>query len=188
MSAETRLDLGDVILRARWTAPVRRFCCCTRAGNAARSGRRSPRCWPGAGSGRATTLRALAGDVAGMIGSRPAPIVLVGASVGGLAAIAALADPVVAARASGLVLVDVVPDLEPARVRSWLGFHGLGGHPGGARRAPSPVFRRRGTSWPETLRKPSRTSCRRGFVASVTGRFRRRGRAGKICDRAVRRR
>lgn len=38
-----------------------------------------------------------------------------------------MADPAVAARASGLVLVDVVPGVEPARVRSWLGFHGLGG-------------------------------------------------------------
>ncbi|MBB5855607.1 alpha/beta fold hydrolase [Amycolatopsis umgeniensis] len=81
----------------------------------------------GDSSGKATTLRQLADDVVGMIGSQRAPIVLVGASIGGLAAIAALADPAVADRAAGLVLVDVVPDLPPARVRSWLDFQGLGG-------------------------------------------------------------
>ncbi|WP_410664896.1 alpha/beta fold hydrolase [Amycolatopsis sp. lyj-84] len=81
----------------------------------------------GGSSGRATTLRTLADDVVAMIGSQPGPIVLVGASIGGLAAIAALADPAVADRAAGLVLVDVVPDVPPARARSWLDFHGFGG-------------------------------------------------------------
>lgn len=81
----------------------------------------------GDSSGKATTLRALADDVVEMIGREPVPIVLVGASVGGMAAIAALAEPAVAKRVAGLVLVDVVPGLAPARVRSWLDFHGLGG-------------------------------------------------------------
>ncbi|MEU3628571.1 alpha/beta hydrolase [Amycolatopsis coloradensis] len=81
----------------------------------------------GDSSGKATRLRALADDVVEMIGREPVPIVLVGASVGGMAAIAALAEPAVAHRVAGLVLVDVVPGPEPARVRSWLDFHGLSG-------------------------------------------------------------
>lgn len=81
----------------------------------------------GESSGRASTLRALAEDVIEMVSREPAPFVVVGASVGGLAAIAALAEPSAAQRVAGLVLVDVVPDPAPARVRSWLGFHGLGG-------------------------------------------------------------
>ncbi|WP_414939973.1 alpha/beta fold hydrolase [Amycolatopsis sp. cmx-11-51] len=81
----------------------------------------------GDSSGKATTLRTLADDVVEMIGREPVPIVLVGASIGGMAAIAALAEPAVAKRVAGLVLVDVVPDLAPARARSWLDFHGLGG-------------------------------------------------------------
>ncbi|MFF2083485.1 alpha/beta fold hydrolase [Nocardia sp. NPDC058176] len=53
-------------------------------------------------------------------------VLTLGASVGGLAAIAALADPAVAQRVAGLVLVDVVPEPEPDRVRAWLGDQGLG--------------------------------------------------------------
>ncbi len=81
----------------------------------------------GESTGEATTLRSLAGDVAAMVSREPAPIVVVGASVGGLAAIAALADPAAARRVAGLVLVDVVPDIPPARARSWLDYRGLGG-------------------------------------------------------------
>lgn len=79
----------------------------------------------GGSSGRATTIRALADDVIAMVAREPAPIVAVGASLGGLAAIAALADPSTARRVAGLVLVDVVPDPDPARVRSWLDDIGL---------------------------------------------------------------
>jgi pimeloyl-ACP methyl ester carboxylesterase len=79
----------------------------------------------GDSSGRATTLRALAGDVVEMVAREPAPIVLVGASLGGLAAIAALAEPSTARRVAGLVLVDVVPDPDPVRVRPWLDELGL---------------------------------------------------------------
>lgn len=82
----------------------------------------------GDSSGRATTLRVLADDVIEMVGREPAPIVVVGASVGGLAAIAALAEPSAAHRVAGLVLVDVVPDPDPARVRAWLDEHGLRDH------------------------------------------------------------
>lgn len=82
----------------------------------------------GDSTGQATTLRALADDVSAMVAREPAPIVVVGASLGGLAAIAALADPSTAHRVAGLVLVDVVPDPDPDRVRSWLDERGLGGH------------------------------------------------------------
>ncbi|WP_328701730.1 alpha/beta fold hydrolase [Amycolatopsis pittospori] len=80
----------------------------------------------GESTGRATTLRALAEDVGAMVRREPEPIVVVGASVGGLAAISALAEPALARRVAGLVLVDVVPDPDPARARSWLDFRGLG--------------------------------------------------------------
>lgn len=82
----------------------------------------------GDSSGRATTLRAVADDVIEMVGREPAPIVVVGASLGGLAAIAALADPSTAHRVAGLVLVDVVPDPDPGRARSWLDERGLRDH------------------------------------------------------------
>ncbi|MEJ3659187.1 alpha/beta fold hydrolase [Actinomycetes bacterium KLBMP 9759] len=74
----------------------------------------------GDSSGRATTLDQLAGDVTGMVLREPPPIVVVGASLGGFAAIAALAEPCTARRVAGLVLVDVVPAPDPDRVRAWL--------------------------------------------------------------------
>lgn len=79
----------------------------------------------GDSSGRATTLRAITEDVTAMICREPAPVVVVGASLGGLAAIASLADPRAARHVAGLVLVDVVPDPDPARVRAWLDARGL---------------------------------------------------------------
>ncbi|MFI9452331.1 alpha/beta fold hydrolase [Amycolatopsis sp. NPDC052450] len=141
VTTEIRLDLGEVTLRGTVTGAgptvlllhaggERREVWVPVAAVLARRGFRSVAFdlrGHGDSSGQATTLRALADDVAGMVRSQPAPIVLVGASVGGLAAIAALADPAVAKRAGGLVLVDVVPDIEPARARSWLDFHGLAG-------------------------------------------------------------
>lgn len=82
----------------------------------------------GESSGRATTLRAVATDTAEMVRREPGPIVVVGSSLGGLAAITALAEPSVARRVAGLVLVDVVPAADPDRVRSWLDERGLGEH------------------------------------------------------------
>ncbi|WP_431899569.1 alpha/beta fold hydrolase [Nonomuraea sp. bgisy101] len=79
----------------------------------------------GDSSGRATTLRAIEQDVTAMICREPAPVVVVGASLGGLAAIASLADPRAARHVAGLVLVDVVPDPDPDRVRAWLDARGL---------------------------------------------------------------
>ncbi|MFE1596175.1 alpha/beta fold hydrolase [Nocardia sp. NPDC058705] len=79
----------------------------------------------GESTGNATTLRTIADDVAEMVRREPAPIVVVGASVGGLAAIAALGEPSVARHVVGLALVDVVPNSDPERVRSWLSAEGL---------------------------------------------------------------
>ncbi len=62
-----------------------------------------------------------------MLGAEPPGCVVVGASLGGLAAVAALADPATRARVAGLVLVDVVPCLDPARVRRSLAAGSLTG-------------------------------------------------------------
>ncbi|KAA0016773.1 alpha/beta fold hydrolase [Antrihabitans cavernicola] len=59
-------------------------------------------------------------DVVAMIAAEPDPITLVGASLGGLASVLALADPDVRRRISGMALVDVVPYLDPGRVRGFL--------------------------------------------------------------------
>ncbi|MEV7415635.1 alpha/beta hydrolase [Streptomyces sp. NPDC089919] len=83
----------------------------------------------GDSEGGARTLSACTDDVAAMVQAEPPASVVVGASLGGLAAVAALTDPAVAARVAGLVLVDVVPCLEPARVRRFLASLGpLGAH------------------------------------------------------------
>lgn len=74
--------------------------------------------------GPATALRPIADDVGEIVCREPPPIVVVGASLGGYAALVALADPSTARRVAGLVLVDVVPDPDPDRVRTWLGDRG----------------------------------------------------------------
>jgi len=79
----------------------------------------------GDGGGSVDALAACADDVAAMVRAEPSGCVIVGASLGGLAAVAALADPAVRARVAGLVLVDVVPCLNPDRVRSFLSAGGL---------------------------------------------------------------
>jgi pimeloyl-ACP methyl ester carboxylesterase len=79
----------------------------------------------GDSSGEPTTLAMLAGDVRAMIRQQQRPVTIVGASIGGLAGLDALTDPATAIRARGLVLVDVVPDPDPGRVRTWLDERGL---------------------------------------------------------------
>jgi pimeloyl-ACP methyl ester carboxylesterase len=79
----------------------------------------------GDSGGRARSLAACANDVTAMLRAEPPGCVVVGASLGGLAAIAALADPAVRARVAGLVLVDVVPCLDADRVRRFLAAGGL---------------------------------------------------------------
>ncbi|MGV9817299.1 alpha/beta fold hydrolase [Nocardia xishanensis] len=73
-------------------------------------------------------LRALvpcADDVAAMLDAEPPGCVVVGASLGGLAAMAALGDPATRERVAGLVLVDCVPDLDPHRIRHFLADIGM---------------------------------------------------------------
>lgn len=72
------------------------------------------------GGADAERLDAYAGDVAAMLDSEAVPAVVVGASLGGLAALLALRDPRAREKAAGLVLVDVVPDPPAERVRTYL--------------------------------------------------------------------
>ena len=68
----------------------------------------------------ADSLPLFAADVAAMIGTVAAAPILVGSSLGGLAALLALADPRLEACVAGLMLVDVVPDPPPDRTRARL--------------------------------------------------------------------
>src|SRR3954464_4419952 len=72
------------------------------------------------GAAGADRLATHAGDVMAMLAREAVPAFVVGASLGGLAALLALRDPQARAMAAGLVLVDVVPDLPPDRVRAYL--------------------------------------------------------------------
>ncbi|KOV11672.1 hypothetical protein ADK60_34135 [Streptomyces sp. XY431] len=81
----------------------------------------------GESDGSPRALSPCAEDVAAMVRAEPPGCVVVGASLGGLAAVAALADPATRARVAGLVLVDVVPCLDPSRVRRFLAAGGLTG-------------------------------------------------------------
>jgi pimeloyl-ACP methyl ester carboxylesterase len=80
----------------------------------------------GSSTGVANRLQPLAADVTAMIRREPAPVVVVGASLGGLAAIASLGES--PQDVAGLILVDVVPDPDAARVRAWLDARGLRDH------------------------------------------------------------
>jgi len=79
----------------------------------------------GDSGGCPTTLAEIAEDVMAMVRGEAAPVAVVGASLGGFAAIAALAEPATARRVTGLMLVDVAPALEPDRIRRWLHQRGL---------------------------------------------------------------
>ncbi|MEV0079469.1 alpha/beta hydrolase [Nocardia neocaledoniensis] len=74
----------------------------------------------GGSGGSARSVTTCAADIAAMIRDEPPGCVVVGASLGGLAALAALVDAEVRARVAGLVLVDVVPTMDPVRVREFL--------------------------------------------------------------------
>jgi pimeloyl-ACP methyl ester carboxylesterase len=68
----------------------------------------------------ADRLPAYADDVAAMVRSLDSAATVVGASLGGLAALLALEDSSLQAEVAALVLVDVVPDPDPTRVRAYL--------------------------------------------------------------------
>src|SRR3954468_5547925 len=77
----------------------------------------------------ADRLATLSGDVAAMLSTFEVPPVVVGASIGGLATVHALADPAVEERCAGLVLVDVVPAPPPDAVYEHLAPRGMADHP-----------------------------------------------------------
>jgi pimeloyl-ACP methyl ester carboxylesterase len=69
--------------------------------------------WPGAGDGSGYTLDEFAADVRAVAAVQSRPPVLIGASLGGLSSLVAIAEaPAGATVASGLVMVDVAPRLE----------------------------------------------------------------------------
>jgi pimeloyl-ACP methyl ester carboxylesterase len=72
------------------------------------------------GSAPGETFASYAADIGLMIASIDAAPVVVGSSLGGLAALLALEDARVQERVAGLVLVDVVPDPPPGPTRAWL--------------------------------------------------------------------
>lgn len=74
-------------------------------------------------------LSSFAGDVQRFVGSLPAPPVLVGASLGGLTSILLVGE--LAPRAvRGIVLVDIIPDMEPAgadRIQAFMASNATSG-------------------------------------------------------------
>jgi pimeloyl-ACP methyl ester carboxylesterase len=76
------------------------------------------------GGSREDSVTVFGDDAAAMIEAGACSVV-VGASLGGFAAMLALAMPDVQAQAAGLILVDVIPDPDPARVRAFLGPLGM---------------------------------------------------------------
>ncbi|MCO8129416.1 alpha/beta hydrolase [Acidimicrobiia bacterium EGI L10123] len=69
---------------------------------------------------RSDGLPAFAGDVRDLVRSLGAPTVLVGASLGGMAILLAMADGDLDDLVTGVVLVDVVPSPDPRRARRYL--------------------------------------------------------------------
>ena len=69
---------------------------------------------------RGDGLPAFANDVRELVRSLEAPAVLVGASLGGMAILLAMADGDLDELVAGVALVDVVPSPDPARARGYL--------------------------------------------------------------------
>ncbi len=79
----------------------------------------------GESTGERNRFAPLVDDLVDLLGRWPGPTILVGCSLGGLAAVGAVADPTAAHAVLGIVLVDVVPDLRPGPVWAFLGEAGL---------------------------------------------------------------
>ena len=79
----------------------------------------------GASSGVVTGLQPFADDAAAIVDWIGEPTVVVGSSLGGMAAVAAVAEKAARSSIIGLVLVDIVPDPEPAPVWMFLEQAGL---------------------------------------------------------------
>ena len=71
-----------------------------------------------------SSITAFGDDVAAMVAELNLPVI-VGASLGGFAALFALADPAIEEKVAGLMLVDVIPYLDPERVRRFLAPMGM---------------------------------------------------------------
>src|SRR2546426_647046 len=71
------------------------------------------------GGDRRSSVTAFGEDTVAMISGLAMPV-MVGASLGGFSALFALSDPAVERKVAGLVLIDVVPDPDPERVRRFL--------------------------------------------------------------------
>ncbi|MEL7320050.1 MAG: alpha/beta hydrolase [Pseudomonadota bacterium] len=78
------------------------------------------------GGSVADGISAFAIDVDAMLEAHPSVQFVVGASLGGMSLLLACASPHVQTRLAGLVLVDVVPDPDPDRVRGFLSREGDG--------------------------------------------------------------
>ena len=95
----------------------------------------------GESTGSADGLQPFAEDAASLVAWVGRPSVVVGSSLGGLAAIAALAEKRVRASVIGLVMVDIIPDPDPIPVRTFLAEAGL--LPAAAALADDMIGRRR---------------------------------------------
>ncbi|WP_336082157.1 alpha/beta fold hydrolase [Nocardia sp. SSK8] len=78
----------------------------------------------GDSGGVLNALDPCAADISALVDAEPG-CVIVGASMGGLAAVAALGDPATRAKVTGLVLVDVTPAPDADRIRGFLSAGGI---------------------------------------------------------------
>ena len=74
--------------------------------------------------GRHSSVTAFGEDTVDMISQLRMPLV-VGASLGGFAALLALSNPSIERQVAGLVLVDIIPDPDPGRTRQFLAPLGM---------------------------------------------------------------
>ena len=74
--------------------------------------------------GRHSSVTAFGEDTVDMISQLRMPLV-VGASLGGFAALLALSNPSIERQVAGLVLVDIIPDPDPDRTRQFLAPLGM---------------------------------------------------------------
>ncbi|MFN2101112.1 alpha/beta fold hydrolase [Altererythrobacter sp. MF3-039] len=72
------------------------------------------------GGTRGDGVARFAADAAEIIAGQSTPIIVVGASLGGFCGLLAATEPAARRNMRGLVLVDVIPDPDPDRVRAYL--------------------------------------------------------------------
>lgn len=79
----------------------------------------------GRSGGRGERLAQFGDDLAAVLAHEPRPCLVVGSSLGGMAAMDALRDPGARRAVAGLILVDVLPDPDPTRARQFLRDRGM---------------------------------------------------------------